>query len=766
MLGCLHPVIGSFLKNIRSRVHRQRRDWRPAICYIAPLIMMTHIKKTVRPFPAAVALAVVLATIARGGEHPAAEATLLVHAADLAPFHLPRNLAGQFCEHLGANIYNGMDAQILRNPTFADYPFWTGQMTPDGVATFHFERGKVEDELRRQATRYGWPETDLPDLLNARADGLACFWGRSAPPEALAASPDTGPHGGRAQRVQFKAAGGIKQWTWLPLHRTRNYQFELLARSPGLTTVKLSLTRQGAQAASAETTVAGLADQWHKLAGTLTLPEHSPADVPYCLVLSSAAAGQVVIGHLFLRPADHVNGADPDVLRWLKEARLPLLRWPGGNFVSAYHWTDGVGPLEQRPTLPNYAWGGVEPNTFGTDEFIAFCRAAGCEPMICVNAGTGTPEEAAQWIEYCNGTPASPQGARRAANGHPEPYNVRHWEAGNELWGRWQAHWTTAPGYTDRFHRFAQAMRKADAAIVLHACGAPVMWGRAWNRQLIAGAAPELHSLADHPLIGGDVPRHTDPLDVFRDFMLVPDVLERKWGELRDDMARGGVRDGRLAVTELQMFAHLGPEAPGQPAGSLNLQNLVNPATLGEALYDTLIFHAAARLQPFVELVTHSATVNHGGGLRKERERVYANPCYYASRLWADLAGATPAKIELHTPAERAPMILPDLRNAGGGQFFGAVDALAARGTNGDLLLSLVNRGTGGALALRVNADGFAGGDKAGVWTLTGPVPWAVNTLDQPNAVQPVHSEAQASDNCLTLRLPPYSVVQARWQGQ
>ncbi len=337
---------------------------------------------------------------ARGADAPAQEATLVVHAAELASNPIPRNLTGKFCEHLGANIYNGMDAQILRNPTFADYPFATGQTTPDGVVTFQFERGRIEGELRRQAVRCGWPEEELQELFNGRRDGLACFWSRAGQGEAAQVSPDTGPQGGRAQRIEFKTGGGgIEQWTWLPAHRTRQYEFELLARSPGLTALKLSLTAQGGAAARAEANLAGLSTEWRKLTGTMALGEDSRPDTPYCLVLSSESAGQLVIGHLFLRPANHLGGADPDVVRLLKEAHLPLLRWPGGNFVSAYHWQDGVGPVEGRPTLPNYAWGSVEPNTFGTDEFIGFCRAVGCEPMICVNGGTGTPEEAARWVE-------------------------------------------------------------------------------------------------------------------------------------------------------------------------------------------------------------------------------------------------------------------------------------------------------------------------------------------------------------------------------
>ncbi len=354
-------------------------------------------------------------------------------------------------------------------------------------------------------------------------------------------------------------------------------------------------------------------------------------------------------------------------------------------------------------------------------------------------------------------------GARRAANGHPQPYNVRHWEVGNELWGRWQAHWTTAAGYVDRYRRFAQAMLKADPAIELAACGAPVMWGKDWNDTLIAGLGAQLHSLTDHPLIGGQVPPITDPLDVFRDFMHVPDLLERKWSELRQDMARGGVRDGRLAVTELQMFARLAPGAGGQETNRLDPQNLVNPATLGEALYDTLIYHAAARLQPFVELVTHSATVNHGGGLRKEHERVYPNPCYYANLLFADFAGGRAAKSELDSPSERAPMILPDIRNAGGNPSFDALDALAALAANGDLLLSLVHRGAGRPIRLSVQLNGFSSTDKAQLRTLAGPTPWAANTLKEPAAIQLARTEIEVRDGSLTLLLQPYSIVQARF---
>ena len=702
-------------------------------------------------------------TSAASGQTAIAEATIRVHARQLEPHRIPPNLTGKFCEHLGANIYNGMDAQILRNPTFADYPFWTGRMSPDGITMFQSEREKIEGELRQQAARYGWPAAELDSACAAYRDGLACFWGRVGAADSVQVSPDTGPAGGRAQRLELKPGGGIKQWMWLPLHRTNRYEFELLARSPGLARLKLAVLAKESKAPAAVAVVEGISGEWQAIKGSFSLPDSSPADAPYCLTLTSESAAQVVIGHLFLRPADHINGADPDVIRLLKESRLPLLRWPGGNFVSAYHWEDGIGPVERRPTRPNYAWGGVEPNTFGTDEFVAFCSALGCEPMICINAGTGTPEEAARWVEYCNGPAGSPMGSRRAANGHPEPFRVRHWEVGNELWGHWQAHWTTAKGYVDRYRRFAKAMLASDPAIELHACGAPVLWGKAWNDTLIDGTARELSSITDHPLIGGDVPRTTDPLDVFRDFMHVPDILERKWAELRDNMTAQGIKNPRLAVTELQMFAHVGGERGAGPDERLNHRNLVNPGTLGEALYDTMIYHAVVRLQPFIEMVTHSATVNHGGGLRKERERVYANPCHYANQLFAEFAGATPVKVEVKVATERAPIILPDIKNAGGEPEISVVDALAAITSNGDLLVSLVHRGTAGPERVLLSADGFSSAERARVSTLSGAVPWAVNTLEKPAAIQPAQSEIEVHDSSLTVVIQPFSIVQVRF---
>jgi alpha-N-arabinofuranosidase len=699
--------------------------------------------------------------------------------ADLPPSDppIPRFITGKFAEHLGSNIYNGMCAQILRNPTFAEFPFWNGSQDPDGLPHLLADEAQIGDEVRRQALRLRWPEAETRKLIESRQKAMAQWWIRASDASGgyPRTSPDTAELGGRAQRVEARAAGqGIAQWTHLPLHRTRNYQYQLTVRSPDLLALALSIAPADHDDV-ASVQIKGISTTWATLSGNLELPVDAPADAIYRIALTAPAPGQFVVARLLLWPADHINGADPEIVRMLKEARLPLLRWPGGNFVSAYHWEDGVGPIEKRPTRPNLAWGAVEPNLFGTDEFMAFCRAVGAEPMICVNGGDGTPEEAARWIEYCNGPSTSPMGRRRAADGHPEPYNVRLWEVGNELWGKWQVRWTTPKGYADRYRQFAETMLRADPKITLYACGAPVLSGKEWNGALIAAGVPSFARTTDHPLIGGDLPSSTDPLDVYRNFMAVPDVLRDRWAALRDTMRKAGVRDPRLGISELQLFAHVqggrrraAAAAAGDGSAKLTYQNLVNPQTQAEAIYDTLMYHTVVRLGGFVDFVTHSAVVNHGGGLRKEFERVYAQPCYYAQAAFADFQNAMPLAVEVgDAPMEHVPAILPDLTSAGVGPdlAYGRISAVAARTAGGALLLSIVDRGTGSApLRMNISLEGFAATPEAQAWSLSADVPWAVNTYESPRAVEPVIKTLPVVyGKAATLEGRPYTVLRVRF---
>ncbi len=220
------------------------------------------------------------------------------------------------------------------------------------------------------------------------------------------------------------------------------------------------------------------------------------------------------------------NGAlREDTAGALREVGVPLLRWPGGNFASGYHWQDGVGPRERRPVRFDLEWQAEEPNLFGTDEYIATCQALGATPYICANAGSGTAEEAARWVEYCNRDGRSTFAALRAANGNPRPHGVPLWGIGNEVYGRGQIGRADVDGYIGTVKEFSRLMKKVDPTIRLVAVG----WERAeWNFRLVKEAGEYFDYLAlhsYHPRPGvlrrgdGAAPRHrgADPRDARRD---------------------------------------------------------------------------------------------------------------------------------------------------------------------------------------------------------------------------------------------------------
>ena len=137
--------------------------------------------------------------------------------------------------------------------------------------------------------------------------------------------------------------------------------------------------------------------------------------------------GRCVYGGIYEEdsPLSDKRGFRTDVLAAVRDLAPTHVRWPGGNFVSNYHWADGIGPVDQRPRRLDLAWHAEETNRFGTDEFMAWCEEVGTEPVLCFNMGTGTMEEALAWVEYCNGTGNTYWANKRRENGHPEPYNVR-----------------------------------------------------------------------------------------------------------------------------------------------------------------------------------------------------------------------------------------------------------------------------------------------------------------------------------------------------
>ncbi|KAI0133670.1 glycoside hydrolase superfamily [Xylariales sp. AK1849] len=165
------------------------------------------------------------------------------------------------------------------------------------------------------------------------------------------------------------------------------------------------------------------------------------------------------------------KGYRTDVIDSIKELNVPVIRYPGGNFVATYRWQDGIGPRENRPKRPELAWNGVESNQFGTDEFIEWCRIVNTEPYICLNMGTGTLEDGLAWLEYCNGDKDTYWANQRRKNGHEKPYGVKYWALGNEMWGPWQVEQHSKEAYAVKAVQWAKAMKLLDPSITLILCG-------------------------------------------------------------------------------------------------------------------------------------------------------------------------------------------------------------------------------------------------------------------------------------------------------
>ncbi|WP_206425137.1 hypothetical protein [Halosimplex salinum] len=391
---------------------------------------------------------------------------------------VPDELFGKFGEHLYSprNVQNVLEAQVLYNPTLASWQFQDYQYDADGGRGGVRDPDEIAERIETYAETQGVPDADR--LEEAYHDGTALWWFPYGDEGAVRTSPDVGTAEDRAQRIEILDADGttdsedsyrgIAQWCHLPIHRTNGYEGQVTLRAIEETPVRLAVHEVAEDGVLgdvlAETTITAHRDN-RTTAFEFDLPAGlDESDRLFGFSVTTAAAdANLVVDRVLCRPDDHVHTADPEIVDLLREMDLSVLRWPGGNFASGYHWRDGVGPVEERPTKPNPAWDAVESNLFGTDEFLALCEAVDCEPMICLNAGDGTPEEAARWVEYCNGDPEETEmGRLRAEHGHPEPYDVRYWEVGNEIYGPWQVTWTTPGGNADRFRRFREALTAVD----------------------------------------------------------------------------------------------------------------------------------------------------------------------------------------------------------------------------------------------------------------------------------------------------------------
>src|SRR5919198_2926618 len=204
-------------------------------------------------------------------------------------------------------------------------------------------------------------------------------------------------------------------------------------------------------------------------------------------------------------PLADAKGFRTDVIAEIKAMAVPVMRYPGGNFVSGYNWLDGVGPKKQRPTVLERAWNSLETNQFGTNEFIEWCKRVNTEPLLAFNLGTGTPEMAVAYVEYCNVDKGTKWSDLRRKHGFEQPHNVRYWCLGNEMDGPWQMGHMPAREYGRKARDAARQIRVLDRSLQLIACGSSntiMPTYLVWDREVLEECYDQVDGISLHNYYG------------------------------------------------------------------------------------------------------------------------------------------------------------------------------------------------------------------------------------------------------------------------
>ncbi len=445
-----------------------------------------------------------------------------------------------------------------------------------------------------------------------------------------------------------------------------------------------------------------------------------------------------------------------DTLRLVQALKPPLIRYPGGNFASGYHWEDGIGPHDLRSLRFDQAWKSEESNHVGTDEFMAFCQRAGAQPYLVVNDATGSPEEAARWVAYCNEGPQGEQGRRRASNGHPEPYNVRLWGVGNEVWGRWQIGHTSATQYAARIRPIIEAMRAVDPTIKIVAVGDKILSdshddpGRQWNETVLASAGDLINYLSFHiyqPDLSG-WQEYVDSNELFRTVCAAPLAVEKVIQRLAEQIKHSTAGRGiKIALDEWNLWL-----APPEDAQTMHRVRY----TLRDALYTAGMLNVFIRQCRSLQIANIAQLVNVLSLIVTNPKQAYATPIYYPFLMYRQME-----PIALEAEMESPTFNSESLGDIEAMQKVPFIDVSATRSRSGRrLVLGVVNRDPHRRVDLSVRLYGFTELRPKRGWLLNHPDPLAENTFSNPENVKSKEIDLRqiGKRTRFTLDLPPHSV--------
>ncbi|HEU4617321.1 MAG TPA: alpha-L-arabinofuranosidase C-terminal domain-containing protein [Gammaproteobacteria bacterium] len=441
------------------------------------------------------------------------------------------------------------------------------------------------------------------------------------------------------------------------------------------------------------------------------------------------------------------SGYRRDVLEAAQGLGVSLLRWPGGNFSSNYHWMDGIGPRDDRPPRLELAWGTVESNRFGTHEFLDYAERLKTEPYICANLGTGTWTEAQQWVEYCNSSLDTAVTRLRRKNGRNDPWKVTYWGLGNEMDGPWQMGHRTADDYGKFALEAAKLMRLTDPSVKLIAAGssnyaAGVDWAL-WNRTVVEHLQEYIDYLAIHLYVG-------NPNDDFGEFLassrLMDDKIETTAKVI--DGVLAGRTDGKKVHIAFDEYNVWYRERGASQRGRRILEERYN---LEDALVIATLLSSLVNHADVVKIANMAQLVNVIAPIFTSDEGLFLQTIYYPLQLFAKNVKGESLKLEVDVPSYTTKQWsdVPYL------DVSGAID--------GDtLLLNVVNRHQDQAIDTTISLDDKSFAGALAVAEVNGPDIKAVNDFGKTLVRAESRPAAAASGKAAQYRFPPHSFTQLK----
>lgn len=449
-------------------------------------------------------------------------------------------------------------------------------------------------------------------------------------------------------------------------------------------------------------------------------------------------------------PIPNTRGIRNDVVAALKELRVPNVRWPGGCFADEYHWRNGIGPAKERRATLNPNWGGViEPNSFGTHEFMDFVKQIGAEAYLSVNVGSGTPQESADWLEYMTTDQPTALAQERAANGHPEPYGISLLGLGNENWGCGGS--MTPEYYVSQLKIFARYSRNYNAKHpMLKIAVGPDTADTGYTEAVMAAWKDrnwswDIDGLSLHYYTVGEAgwpPQYKATGFDEKEYasLLAQTLRMKELVRMHSEIMDKYDPEKKIALAVDEWGAWLAP-TEGSKEGFLEQQN-----SQRDAIIAALNINIFARNAERVRMANIAQMVNVlQAMILTDEEKMLLTPSYHVFKMYVPFQDANVLPIEFDAGQYvYGETTLPRL------------DAIAAKGKDGKVWLSVTNIDPKRPARIEVPS---LGAKRVSGEVLSSPKVDSVNTFDAPNTVAPRRLTATASKGKITLELPPHSVA-------